>query len=70
MKVISKAISKDVNGKNTVWYKFDTGHEYRMDGFDIEWAYTKSGNYASIPTMRKLAQFVSKYEDQRIQIQD
>lgn len=70
MKVISRTLYKDRNGSNGVWYKFDTGHEYRMDGFDIEWAYTKSGNYASITTMRKLSRVASEYEDTRIQIQD
>jgi hypothetical protein len=67
MKVIEKTLVKDVTGI-CAWYKFDTGHEYRISGFHVEFGYTKSGNYTSQITLRKLSRLASEYEDKRIQV--
>ena len=68
MKIIERTILRDITGKS-VWYTFDTGHEYRINGFDIESGYTKNGNYTSKSTLLKLARLVGEYEYSKMQIQ-
>lgn len=66
MKVTSKQIMGDA-----VWYKLDTGHEASSCRNTCNFAvYTKSGNYASQLTYRKVAQVVSEWESRQKQIQD
>lgn len=66
MKVIRKEIMGD-----SVWYKLDTGHEASSSRDECRFAvYTKSGNYASQLTYRKVAQVVSEWESKQTQIKD
>ena len=69
MKVINK--EKGIHGgRYYAIYKFDTGHQFNSWDDGSFFGYTKSGNFASVPTTYKLMRLASEYEDKRIQIPD
>ena len=73
MKVINRESGKHGLGeyKNRyVTYTFDTGHTYTVWHTGGYFGYTKTGNYASQPTLHKLIRLASEYEDRRVQVPD
>ena len=67
MKVIDKS-TMQYDGDTVTFYKMDTGHEAIVRNYGPCTVTTKSGNYASQPTMLKVWRFISQYEDRRLQI--
>lgn len=67
MKVIDRS-TMQFDGDQVTFYKMDTGHEAIVRNYGPCTVTTKSGNYASQPTMMKVWAKISEFESNRVQV--